>query len=349
MAASNDLVLITGATGFIGIKTLHLALEAGYSVRAAVRNEDKAKIILNAPAIKSLKADDSLTFVTVPDILAPNAYDEAVKGVTYILHVASPIVKGEALTPEQFESELVEPAIKGTTGILESALKEPGIKKIVITSSEVAIIPWEEFVAKEVDTVFDDQYQIPEPLGPYKSSFEAYCASKVRALHASKAFVAKNKPEWGVVNIMPAFVLGENEIANKAEDLLLGTNAVALAPILGNASGWGAVPSTSVHVEDVAKLHVLALDPKIPGSESFLAISEGEKGTKWDEYQDIVKRNFPEAVAKGVLPNNGPALTKRTKVDASRTEKVFGIKFLSYEEQVKSLVKQCLSLIGFEA
>ena len=109
------------------------------------------------------------------------------------------------------------------------------------------------------------------------------------------------------------------------------------------------MPSTSVHVEDVARLHVEALNPKIEGNQSFLAVSEGERGTRWPEAIEIVNRNFPEAVKKGILPNNGTSMTKRTKVDASRTEKVFGFKFQSYEEQVKSVVKQYLSLLGVEA
>jgi nucleoside-diphosphate-sugar epimerase len=93
---------------------------------------------------------------------------------------------------------------------------------------------------------------------------------------------------------------------------------------------------------------VEALNPKVEGNQSFLAVSEGERGTVWEDAIDIVNRNFPKAVAKGVLPNNLPASTKRTKVDSSRTEKVFGFKFQSYEEQVKSIIMQYLTLLGEE-
>jgi nucleoside-diphosphate-sugar epimerase len=346
MTASNELVLITGASGFIGIKTLQLALQAGYSVRAAVRSNERAQAILSTPTVKSLNPGSRLTFVLVPDIDTLNAYDEAVKDVTYILHLASPAVKGD-LTPEEFETYLVQAAIRGTIGILGSALREPTVKRVVITSSGVALMSWNDMVGIESDTVFNDQSRTPEPLGPYDSSFEAYSASKVRSLYATDAFIAKNKPKWDIINIMPGFVVGENELITKPEDMVNGTNAPALAPILGHASGWGPVSSTSVHVDDVAKLHILALNPKISGNESFVAVSEGEKGTVWGESSEIVDRNFPEAVARGVLPNNGPAPTKRTKMDGSRTEKIFGFKFLSYEEQVKSVVGQYLSLLGF--
>lgn len=344
---SGDLVLVTGGTGLIGIKTIQISLRAGYKVRAAVRSQAKADAVLATPTVKSLVASGAqITFVTVPDILADNAYDEAVKGVKYILHIASPVIKGEGFTPEQYESGLIAPAIKGTTSILTAAHKTTGIKRIVITSSEVAIIPWEEFIAKEVDTVFDDTYETPFPAGPYSHPFEAYAASKVRALIATKEFISTNKPEWDVVNIMPAFVIGDNEMVTDPKLISDGTVSAAFAQVLGGDSGWGAVPSTSVHVADVGRLHVEALNPKIEGNQSFLAVSEGERGTRWEEGIKIVNRNFPEAVKRGVLPNNGTAATKRTKIDASRTEKIFGWKFQSYEEQVKSVAKQYLELLG---
>jgi len=216
----------------------------------------------------------------------------------------------------------------------------------VITSSEVAIIPWEEFISKEVGTVFDDKYEIPFPAGPYNHVFEAYSAGKVRALVYTKEFVKEKKPEWDVISIMPSFTVGDNEMITDPKLIADGTVAAAFAQVLGGDSGWGIVPSTSVHVEDVARLHVEALNPKIEGNQSFLAVSEGERGTRWEDAIDIVNRNFPEAVKKGVLPNNGTAGTKRTRLDASRTEEVFGFKFQSYEEQVKAVARQYLSLVG---
>ncbi len=343
---AGELVLITGGTGLIGIKIIQKALQAGYSVRAAVRSQAKADAVLATPSIKAINPGSKLSFVVVPDILADNAYDEAVKGVKYIIHSASPVIKGEGFTPDQYETHLIAPALKGTTSILDAAYKTAGIKRIVITSSEVAIVPWEEFIAKEVDTVFDDKYEIPIPEGPYSHVFEAYSASKVRALVATKKFVEEKKPEWDVINVMPSFVIGDNEMVTDPKLISDGTVSAAFAQVLGGDSGWGAVPSTSVHVSDVAQIHVDALNPKIPGNQSFLAVSEGERGTRWEEAIDIVNRNFPEAVKKGTFPNNGTAATKRTKMDASRTEEVFGFKFKSYEEQVKSVAKQYLTLLG---
>ena len=301
---SGDLVLVTGGTGLIGVKTIHTALQAGYSVRAAVRSQAKADAVLATPTIQAINPSSRLTFTIVPDILVDNAYDEAVRGVKFIIHCASPVIKGEGFTPDQYETHLVAPALKGTVSILTAAYKTPGIQRIVITSSEVAIIPWEEFISKEVETIFDDTYKIPFPAGPYSNPFEAYAASKVRALLATNDFVNEQNPSWDVINIMPSFVIGDNEMITDPKLISDGTVAAAMAQVLGGDSGWGAVPSTSVHVADVARLHDEALDPRIPGNQNFLAVSEGERGTRWEEAVDIVNRNVPGAVKKGVLPNN---------------------------------------------
>lgn len=73
--------------------------------------------------------------VVVPVIEAAGAYDEAVKNVDGIIHVASPVT-----FDWQDPSEVIEPAVKGTTGILESAAKfGDKVRRIVITSSSGAV------------------------------------------------------------------------------------------------------------------------------------------------------------------------------------------------------------------
>jgi nucleoside-diphosphate-sugar epimerase len=278
-------------------------------------------------------------------MLADGAYDEAVQGAKYVMHIASGTIHGDE-SENDFDAHFIQPALKGTLSILDAANKTTTVKRIVITSSEVAIVPWEEFIQKEVDTVFDDTYEAPYPAPPYNVSFEAYAAGKKLALISTKDFVRDKKPLFDIIHILPAFVVGDNELVTDPKKIADATVRAAWAQVLGEDSGWGAIPSTSIHVWDVANLHVKALDPKIEGGQNFLAVSEGAKGTVWGDAIDIVNRNFPEAVKKGILPNTGFTPTKRTKIDASRTEKVFGIKFLSYEEQVKSVAKQYLTLLG---
>ena len=87
---SKQLVLITGATGHLGFRTLVLALQAGYRARLAVRKlEQHSKKIRSTASVKPYL--DSVEFVQVSDIAAAGAFHEAIKGVDFVLHIASPI------------------------------------------------------------------------------------------------------------------------------------------------------------------------------------------------------------------------------------------------------------------
>lgn len=346
---SKGLVLITGGTGHVGYRTLVTALQAGYRVRAAVRSESKKKELLSAPSIKELNPADKLTFVVVPDLMVDGAYNEAVKGVNYIIHLASPIPLKEEIKPEDYEKTLVEPAVAGTTNILEAALGSPDVKRIVITSSVVAMVSSKYMF--EVDApdgfVVDHNSRLPPPSGPYPSDFHAYNASKTAALLATEAFIRDRKPHFDLTNIHPSFVIGKNELVKDAKDITLGTNAVAIGPVLGNKSDTPIVGS-SVHVNDIAFMHVKALDPTVPAG-SYIGNSDDYAGTVWQNATGIAAEHFPKAVARGILPNNGTQPTRKIRVNARRTEEVMGFKFLSFEEQVTSVVKHYLELKGEKA
>jgi nucleoside-diphosphate-sugar epimerase len=133
----------------IGFRTLVEALQLGYRVRAAVRKQEGFDQIKAAKSV--LPFVNSLEPAIVPDILIDGAYDEAVKGVDYIIHLASPLANG---SQKDYKVEIIEPAVKGTTGILFSATKEPKVKRVVITSSIVGSIPFRNIVGVQ-DDVFN--------------------------------------------------------------------------------------------------------------------------------------------------------------------------------------------------
>lgn len=70
-------VLITGASGFIAAHVVEAFLRKGYNVRGTVRSEKTASEVLKTHA----KYSEQISVAIVPDIAAPNAFDEAVKGV----------------------------------------------------------------------------------------------------------------------------------------------------------------------------------------------------------------------------------------------------------------------------
>ena len=59
----------------------------------------------------------------------------AVKGVTYVIHVASPF---PASQPKD-ENEVIQPAVEGTQSVLKACVAAKTIKRVVLTSSCVAV------------------------------------------------------------------------------------------------------------------------------------------------------------------------------------------------------------------
>lgn len=342
---AGDLVLITGATGHVGFRVLVLALQAGYHARLAVRSQSKADGVLAASSIKPLNNGSNISFVEVPDIMAEGAYSEAVKGVKYIIHLASPISDG---VTDNFQEKLIQPAVKGTVGILQSALASPSVKRVVITSSIVAIIPSDVLTGKQSNEIFDGSSPFtPNTTGNFDSSWAAYIDSKVRALQATYDFLEQEKPPFDIVNINPSYIIGKNELVTSKSDFMHGTNKILLGPVLG-AKSPTPFPGSTIWLNDVAKLHVLGLDSKIPGNRHYITNSGGLDGTTFNDVKNIVAEKYPEEVAKGLLPNNGDFPTMKVKVDASKTEEVFGFKFAGVETQVTELVDAYLELLKKE-
>jgi nucleoside-diphosphate-sugar epimerase len=352
--SESPLVLLTGGTGHLGFKTLLDTLQAGYRVRAAVRSSSKKDIILSNPAFKALKADpDQLSFVEVADLAVPGAYDTAVKDVDFIIHIASPITTGNAISSAEYEKYFIEPAVRGTLGILESALAYGDkVKRVVITSSVVAITPfaWMTGGMQAPDVVNADS-RIPDPKGPFEIEFAAYTASKAAALNASEKFMAERKPAFDLVNIHPSFIEGRDELVTSTADAMKGTNGMVLRVVTGVKAPYP-LPGATVHNDDVARLHVEALQTgKIPAG-SYIAQSNTPHGsldgTRWEDINGIVEKQFPEAIKKGLVSNEGAQEHVAVRVDAAKTEKTFGWKLMGFEEQVKSVVGQYVELVEKE-
>lgn len=104
---SSQLVLITGASGFIGSEIALEALRQGFSVRLAVRKQSQAD------AFKAAYPDfaSRITSTIVPDITVEGAFDEAVQGVDFVVHAASPVTFHPEVSCDSVCSAPSEPAI----------------------------------------------------------------------------------------------------------------------------------------------------------------------------------------------------------------------------------------------
>ncbi|TKA69463.1 hypothetical protein B0A55_08330 [Friedmanniomyces simplex] len=298
-AMARNLETVSGGTGFIGSRTPRYALEKGYNVRAAVRSEAKAESVRNSPGLKNIKG--SLEIAIVPDILASGAFDEAIKASS--------------------TSSTWLPAVKGTVGILDSAKKGPGVKKVVITSSVVAMPPLAVLIGKQqTDRVFT-------------------AIDRVRKNEAGLTF--------DTITIHPGFIGGRSDVVKDTLGLLSGSNLKFLAPVLGKEAteNAGASVANPVDVGDVAKAHIESLRDGVVGSQAFLLTNKGG-GVNWNDAKTITAKHFLEVVETGQLPNDG-AIEENffLRCDIEKTEETFG-KLKGFEDTIKGLVSQYLELLA---
>ncbi|KAI1426265.1 putative NAD dependent epimerase/dehydratase [Xylaria sp. FL1777] len=334
-------VLLTGGSGFIATHILQLLLSRGHEVVTTVRTEEKAKIIRDA------YPDAKLTVVIVPDIAVPGAFDEVVQipGLEYVQHTASPF-HFKFKEPK----ELLDPAIKGTTSILEAIKKyAPTVKRVVITSSFAAILDgsklgdktqkWSE--ANWNPSTYEDGLT-----GPPGTT---YRVSKTLAEKAAWAFKENEKPNFDIVTINPPLVFGPvvHHLASLADINTSNGNIVAL--IVGK---WKSeIPPTGVHlwvdVRDVAKAHVEAQERPEAGGNRFF-VTAGLFANK--EMVPIARKSFPQLADK--LPEDGVqggdypggSVDNVYKYDNSKATTVLGIDWIPLEKSVVDTIGSLLAI-----
>ena len=152
----------------------------------------------------------------------------------------------------------------------------------------------------------------------------------------------KNSPTFDLINIEPCSVLGSDETATDVMGVLKGSNYSVLSAVIGQPLE-NPMPGLPVHVEDVATMHVQALDPSIPGNEDYLACGTN---VQWTQTTDIVKKHFPKECEAGILKVDKCLITAPLKVSNAKAKKVFGIEFKSFEEQICDVVGQYLGFIN---
>ncbi|MEL6632942.1 MAG: aldehyde reductase [Bacteroidota bacterium] len=275
-------VLVTGITGFIGSHVAIQLLEKGYEVVGTLRNPNRTDSIQESIA-KHTKHTDRLSFAQA-ELMDAESWKQAMKGIEYVMHVASPI---STTTPKD-ENEMIIPAREGTLNVLRAAT-EAGVKRVVITSS-VAAISYNDARGSHAKFTEEDWTDIANP------SVNAYIKSKTLAERAAWDFIRQQAgaPELATVN--PSLVLGP--VLEKD----LGSSAVLVKRLLDGS--FPALPKLGfpiVDVRSVADLHLLAMEKEEAAGERFIA---GGAFMWMDEIAQILKEAYPSRkVPIGKLPN----------------------------------------------
>lgn len=190
------------------------------------------------------------------------AFDEAVKGVSGVCHMAN------VMTFSDKYDEVVPVVVKGALNALTAATKEPSVKSFVYTSSSTAaLMPQPDKVIKVTKETWDDVVVRDAETKP--NSWNVYGASKTEAERAIWKAVKETNPPFQVACILPNANLGP--ILKPGGEKESSTASWVINLYNGDTSVFDIAPSQwFVDVRDTARLHVIAMiDPECNGERIF--------------------------------------------------------------------------------
>ncbi len=328
----NSPILVTGANGYVASWIVKKLLDQGHTVNAAVRNpNDKAKhahlLSLSEDSKGELKLFHS-------DLLEEGSFDEAIQGCELVYHTASPFTT-DVKNPEK---ELIQPAVKGTQNVLNSALKASSVKRVVVTSSCAAMY------TDAIDTLNTPTGMLTESVWNETASIDYQPYNLSKTLAEKKAWeIAKSQNKFDLITINMSLVLGPPLNPKHAT-----SESMNILKLLGNGDMKFGVPKMGVglvDVRDVAEAHYLAgFNPKAEGryitsahNTNFLEMSEALLPRYGDNYP-LPKRALPKWLLLLFGPMVNSLFTRRFiknnvnvewKADNSKVKSHLGLSFLS--------------------
>ncbi|KAJ4286694.1 hypothetical protein N0V90_012946 [Kalmusia sp. IMI 367209] len=346
---AKPLILLTGATGHIGFRTLVVALRSGYAVRIAIRKPEQESKIRNAASIQPHTS--SLSFALVPDMAAPEAFSTAMQGAHYAIHVASPIplmpdVQASLGEGKSFREVLYDPAVKGTLEVLRAAAKTETLRRVVVTASgNILAVTVGIPGARPTDI---RPCPTEEEADATTVPGQAYKTSKILAVSAAQKFMREEKRGFDVVYACPGYVQGAHELAGSVEELLTSTSQATVDTARGRGLGWPPLApnvTSQIWVEDVARAHVDALaSADVKANDVLVLAGNGEHSAKWSEVGRLIGEMFPEEVDKGDLKPKTDQECFDLPFDGTGTEEKLGWKYAGKEVWIKETVDQYLKL-----
>ncbi|KAL0364944.1 UNVERIFIED_CONTAM: Cinnamoyl-CoA reductase 1 [Sesamum angustifolium] len=221
--------------------------------------------------------------------------------------------------PVDPQTELLEPAVKGTLNMLAAA-KKFGVRRVVLTSSISAMVPnpgW------PTGKVFDESSWTD--LDYCKSRQKWYPVSKTLAEKAAWEFAKENKVD--VVAINPATCLGQllqsglNASCAVLQQLLQGSKDTQEYHWLG-----------AVHVKDVATAQILLFET--PTASGRYLCTNGIY--QFGDFAEKIFKLFPEFPVHRFVGETQPGLVDCE--DAAKRLIDLGLKFTPVEDAVRDTV-----------
>lgn len=338
---TDELVLVTGGSGFIGAHCILRLLAAAYRVRTTVRDLTREAMVRAMLKTGGAEPGDALTFASA-DLMSEARWPEAAAGCSYVLHVASPL---PAYVPKH-EDELIVPAREGALQVLRAA-RDAGVKRVVMTSSFAAI----GYGKAPLDRPFNEE----DWTDPTARGLTAYTKSKTLAERAAWEFMAREGGSLELATVNPVVVFGP----------VLGpdysTSIQVVQRLLdGSMPGCPRLIFGVVDVRDVADLHLRAMTDKAAKGERFLATGDGFmsmreialalKARMGNVAKGVSTRELPDWLLRGaaifspVIRQIVPELGKVKNASNDKATRVLGWTPRSNEEAVIATGESLLRL-----
>ncbi|MDD7911062.1 NAD-dependent epimerase/dehydratase family protein [Pseudovibrio exalbescens] len=237
-------ILVTGASGYVAGWIVKSLLEAGATVHACVRdpgNQTKLQHLSNLAE----RTNGKLKFFA-SDLLEKGSYAAAMKGCKFVFHTASPFT----ISVQDPQQELIDPALKGTTNVLEQANNTPSVQRVVLTSSCAAIFGDNADIENTPGGVFTEE------VWNTSSSLSHNPYSYSKRLAEQKAWaIAKAQDRWDLVVINPSLVIGPGLNPNATSESFSLIRQFGNGTLRHGAPKWG---MGVVDVRDLAEAHLAA-------------------------------------------------------------------------------------------
>ena len=303
---TEDSVLVTGGSGFVGVHCILQLLDKGYRVRTTLRSLSKSNDVIKMLKTGGVTSVENLSFIEA-DLSQDTNWDEAVTNCEYVLHVASPI----SLTVPKDENEMIVPAVEGTLRVL-TASRNAGVKRVVVTSSFAAV----GYSHKDPNTLITEESWTD----PYDRTLSAYLKSKTLAEKAAWDFMKKEGGALELSVVNPVGIFGPT-----LGPTLSGGLEILKQLLDGSMKAAPNINFGIVDVRDVADLHLRAMTSSEAKGQRFLALAGGVlslhdialmlKQKMGDEAKNVTTKVLPNFVvriaalfnpaAKNIVPQLG--------------------------------------------
>ena len=336
-------VLVTGGSGYMASWIIKMLLEEGINVNATVRDPSNSKKVGHLTALAETSTGELKLFKS--DLLDAGSFDEPMRNCELLIHTASPFFITGSKNPEE---ELIRPAREGTRNVLESAKRTPTVKRVVLTSSAVAIFgdnadidltPGGMFTEKEWNITSSAEHQ-PYPYSKTAAEKEAWT-------------IAKEQNQWDLLTINPGWILGPS-VSKRKDSMSISTMIQ-----IGDGTYKMGVPelwTPVVDVRDVASAHIKAgYTPEargrhiiVSGEATLLDLSKILRKHFGDDYL-FPRKQVPKFLFWLIAPMRGFSrkyasrnVGIKIKFDNSYSKKDLGLSYIPIEQTVKEHFQQIL-------